>query len=242
VSNPESPRIFQGIGSLLITLWTLGVFTIAGSSSRQELENAMLQLGDARQGLRLALGVVLFLIVGAALNLLLGWGRFQDYHGRVLGIAVAESWYPLAVVVALGLSLTGIPLSGLAAVFGEEYGWRGFLQSELAPLGWRLSSLLVGLVWGLWHIPVILSGVHTYPPSLLGVFLGLFFFAVGFCSELCGPQVWKHLGGSFHSRSGEQPLCLPDQLSGAARKRSAVVRIRDLRVSHPVCNCSSYPA
>jgi len=84
----------------------------------------------------------------------------------------------LALVVAFGLAVTGIPLSGLAVVFGEEYGWRGFLQDELVKLGKRRGVLAVGLVWGLWHFPVILSGVHTYPPTILGLGLGLVFFVL----------------------------------------------------------------
>jgi len=38
--------------------------------------------------------------------------------------------------------------------------------------------VLVGLVWGLWHTPVILSGIHTYPPTLPGWLLALIFFVL----------------------------------------------------------------
>jgi len=72
----------------------------------------------------------------------------------------------------------GIPLSGLAAVFGEEYGWRGFLQKELVKLGTIRGVFLVGLVWGLWHFPVILSGVHTFPATGSGLMLGVIFFVL----------------------------------------------------------------
>jgi membrane protease YdiL (CAAX protease family) len=45
-------------------------------------------------------------------------------------------------------------------------------------LGRRPGALLVGLVWGVWHIPVILSGVCTYPATGLGIVLGLAFFTL----------------------------------------------------------------
>jgi membrane protease YdiL (CAAX protease family) len=79
-------------------------------------------------------------------------------------------------VLALILAVSGTPLAGLAPTFGEEYAWRGVLQSAWLGRGKRLATLLVGLVWGLWHTPVILSGVHTYPPTFLGMLLMLIFF------------------------------------------------------------------
>jgi membrane protease YdiL (CAAX protease family) len=38
-------------------------------------------------------------------------------------------------------------------VFGEEYGWRGYLLPKLLPLGELRASLLVGVIWGVWHFP-----------------------------------------------------------------------------------------
>ncbi|MFK4834809.1 CPBP family intramembrane glutamic endopeptidase [Microbacterium sp. ZW T2_14] len=69
---------------------------------------------------------------------------------RVLAEA---SWTGILIVFGVTL-LFGGPL-------GEEIGWRGWLlptlQSRLSPL---LSSLIVGLVWGLWHLPLHLRGVY----------------------------------------------------------------------------------
>jgi len=70
-------------------------------------------------------------------------------------------------VLYSGMALAGIFAGSLFNVFpalGEEIGWRGFLQSELKPLGFWKSSFLVGLVWGLWHTPLIIRG-YNYPKS-----------------------------------------------------------------------------
>lgn len=41
------------------------------------------------------------------------------------------------------------------AFFGEEYGWRYYLQPLLQEkFGKRCGVLLLGVVWGLWHLPV----------------------------------------------------------------------------------------
>lgn len=46
--------------------------------------------------------------------------------------------------------------------FGEEWGWRGYLLPALLPLGRWPALLISGVVWGLWHAPVILLG-YNYP-------------------------------------------------------------------------------
>ena len=66
--------------------------------------------------------------------------------------------------------VAGVSINAVAG-FGEELGWRGFLQKELAFLGFWRSSLLIGVVWGLWHAPLILQG-HNYPQHrIAGVFM-----------------------------------------------------------------------
>ena len=60
---------------------------------------------------------------------------------------------------------------GLILGFGEEYGWRGYLQNELFQLGRIRGVLLVGVIWGAWHWPLILMG-YNYPGyPLLGLLL-----------------------------------------------------------------------
>jgi membrane protease YdiL (CAAX protease family) len=68
-------------------------------------------------------------------------------------------------LVVLGLSALALgPVLGL----GEEYGWRGYLLPRLLPLGEVRAALLVGAVWGPWHLPVLLAGYDLpgQPPWL----------------------------------------------------------------------------
>lgn len=60
---------------------------------------------------------------------------------------------PVTWVVIVSL----IPSFFLAfsAFFGEEYGWRYYLQPILQKkFGLRKGVLLVGIIWGLWHLPI----------------------------------------------------------------------------------------
>jgi membrane protease YdiL (CAAX protease family) len=82
-------------------------------------------------------------------------------------LAAIPMWVFLLGGLIQGL-LAGATVNALFA-FGEELGWRGFLFRELAPLGFWKSQALIGLIWGIWHAPIILQG-HNYPQHpVLGV-------------------------------------------------------------------------
>jgi hypothetical protein len=138
--------VYTGVGNLLTTLWTLLVLTIAGQSSKEALERGGLQLGDISWGLKLALGVIAFFALQAGLNLILGLGGWQGQVERIYGIAVPEVLYPLGLAVAFGLAATGLPLSGLAATFGERSTAGGVSCKTNYP-GWVKR---VGLCWWDW--------------------------------------------------------------------------------------------
>lgn len=56
--------------------------------------------------------------------------------------------------------------------FGEEYGWRAYLQDRLFILfGGYKGVLILGIIWGLWHIPLILIGAIYPGQPLLGILL-----------------------------------------------------------------------
>ncbi len=67
---------------------------------------------------------------------------------------------PIWTLLAQGLIL-GPTLSALAGL-GEEAGWRGLLHTELRGLGFWRESWCVGLLWGVWHLPLVFEG-YGYP-------------------------------------------------------------------------------
>lgn len=57
--------------------------------------------------------------------------------------------------------LAGCTINALFA-FGEEYGWRNYMVSALKGESFLKAAAVIGLVWGIWHAPLVLAG-HNYP-------------------------------------------------------------------------------
>jgi len=131
------------------------------------------------------LAPIVIAVLGVGVAVLLGFGEFdpsglpmverlQALGQEDIAERAAEELGKLpvnAVLLALLVApIAGFTINGLLA-FGEELGWRGLLQQELAPLGFARASALIGAIWGLWHAPLILLG-HNFPDHpRLGVFV-----------------------------------------------------------------------
>ncbi|MFZ0530973.1 MAG: CPBP family intramembrane glutamic endopeptidase [Propionicimonas sp.] len=97
-------------------------------------------------------------------------GSDSELHERMLQVVpglTADAGLPsLASLALVGIAegiLAGLTINAVFA-FGEEYGWRGVLADELRPLGLVRATALTGVLWGLWHAPIIVLG-HNYGPE-----------------------------------------------------------------------------
>lgn len=72
----------------------------------------------------------------------------------------AEAGGGLGLFLANALTL-GVLQSALLAL-GEEMGWRGLLVPQMARITtFTRTALITGLIWGLWHVPLILFGDYN---------------------------------------------------------------------------------
>jgi CAAX protease family protein len=72
----------------------------------------------------------------------------------------------LYAIIMLVQAVLISPILNSIATFGEEFGWRAYLLPKLMPLGGRKAMLWIGLIWGIWHWPVIFMGYEyglSYP-------------------------------------------------------------------------------
>lgn len=72
------------------------------------------------------------------------------------------------------ISCAGLILFMIFPYFGEEFGWRAYLTPKLSKLfGEPVGILINGVLWGLWHTPLTLSG-HNFGIDYKGFpFLGI---------------------------------------------------------------------
>jgi len=112
----------------------------------------------------------------------LGFGQ-PDWHltsffSMVAATGVDMSSAPSPTILLLALffsSLILTPFVNSILGFGEEWGWRGYLLPRLMPLGKWKAYLLLGVIWGLWHAPLILIGFNYPGYPILGILLMILF-------------------------------------------------------------------
>ncbi len=123
--------------------------------------------------------VVLALLVGTAVGVFHpDLTEFSGLREMLAELGVSELPVPLAVLAAAQIMQALIVgWINLVPAMAEEWGWRGWLLPALLPLGRWPAIALVGVIWGLWHAPVILLG-YNYPDHSPVVALG---FMVVFC-------------------------------------------------------------
>ncbi|MDO5714500.1 MAG: type II CAAX endopeptidase family protein [Tissierellia bacterium] len=80
----------------------------------------------------------------------------------------------LILLLPINFILSWIPF------FGEEYGWRYFLQPILQKkFGMKKGILLLGCIWGIWHLPLNLMFYNSPDQGLLSV-LTQFITCIGY--------------------------------------------------------------
>lgn len=214
--SPESPEVIFGI-----PLWYVLVAT--GYMFAPALSNVLTRLvtGEGWGGLYLRprfrrnwrwwvlawLVPPVLIYLGAALFFALFPQFFDPTLSNVSDIlgtgAQATDKLPIGpqqlVLITAIAALTVNTAVNCIATFGEEFGWRGYLLPKLLPLGGRRAVVVVGVIWGVWHWPIILMG-YNYPEApILGSLAMVYFTVIGgiFLGwvTLRGESVWPAVIG-----------------------------------------------
>ncbi len=180
---------------------TLGWF-VPGAFGPPLAALAVTGLVEGREGIRSFLKRIFLWRIG------LGWYILAliglPALGLVTGLAVGNETAPIGGWSA-GVGITYLAAFSFLVVLGggqEEPGWRGFalprMQRRMGPLR---ASVVLGLLWGLWHLPVFVfvPGYHSAGAGVASIAASLLIFtavdAVG--QSLLLTWLFNHTRGSI---------------------------------------------
>jgi membrane protease YdiL (CAAX protease family) len=183
-------------------------------------------------------GPLVLILVGTAIFFLVYPKYFDPALGRLeetlaaSDVAASDLGMPLQVMLIVNViqAVLIAPVINAIPVLGEEFGWRAYLQPKLMPLGSRRALVITGIIWGLWHAPVIAMGYNygnfeknsyfgapwsgILMMTLAAIWIGIFLGWVTIKGKSVWPAVIAHgsLNGlaavSLYLSQGEPPLLL----------------------------------
>ena len=88
--------------------------------------------------------------------------------------------YAMYVLISVISSMTYAPLVNMVLAVGEEAGWRGFLYPQLkAKFGKKRGWIIGGVIWGMWHWPMIWLIGYEYGTDYVGFpIVGMLIFCI----------------------------------------------------------------
>ncbi|NDV19595.1 CPBP family intramembrane metalloprotease [Pseudodesulfovibrio sp. JC047] len=195
-------------------LWLMGIMWIPGLAALLVTGIERKSFSALRETLRLRIGtslgayfltIILVPLLFAGMYLLtwaLGYGDFTPPLSQNADGVTMDS----LLHVILPMSIVVGPFLNLFFGLGEEIGWRGFLLPRLMPLGKRYAYPLLGLLWGLWHAPLILAGFNYPGYPVAGILMMcLLCFAFGlFLNEMTLHYESSLLAGFIHGAVNAQ--------------------------------------
>ena len=131
----------------------------------------------------------LLTVIGAALYFAVFPGHFDmsgDAFAAAAGAEALEQMrsqgltYPMYVLISVIGCLTYAPFVNMLLAVGEEAGWRGFLYPQLkAKFGKSQGWLIGGVIWGMWHWPLMWLIGYEYGTDYVGFpIVGMLIFCI----------------------------------------------------------------
>ncbi|ELZ31167.1 caax amino terminal protease [Halogeometricum pallidum JCM 14848] len=172
----NSPVVVPGLGLTLASVLLPTAYMFAPAVGNVV---ARLVTGEGRSNLRVRphpseslrvyaaawFAPALLTFIGAALYFAVFPGQFDPalsaYRTALetaAGGVPVDPWTLVGIQVVAALTIA--PLINAVFAFGEEFGWRAYLLPKLLPLGATRAALVVGVVWGVWHWPIVAMGYN----------------------------------------------------------------------------------
>lgn len=169
--------IFQAI--IIITgnmLWVFPLmWSVAGASVvarlvlREGFADVSFRFGGRRTWKYIALAPIIPIVIGLiafGIAWTTGLAQFDPQPAGLVASLVGDTASPVTIfVVMLAVAATIGTIFGALSAPGEEIGWRGYMLTRLIDAEVPRPVLVSGLIWSLWHIPIILFAGYAAGPS-----------------------------------------------------------------------------
>ncbi|MDW7985868.1 MAG: CPBP family glutamic-type intramembrane protease [Nitrososphaerota archaeon] len=115
--------------------------------------------------------VYLTIFIYVAISMITGLFSISQLEAMSKNMSIDT--YTFIALTFLNSYINGITINALYAI-GEEIGWRGFLLDRLESTGMGLlkATIIIGIIWGIWHSPAIILLGYNYPENrVIGVLI-----------------------------------------------------------------------
>src|SRR5262245_15352722 len=184
----ESIVIISGDFSVIWALmWTpAAASVVARVALREGFADVSFRLGGRRGWKAIGLALIFPVVIGLiayGIAWTSGLVGFSPEPLELVAPYVGEDTSPVVVfVLNLVVAATILTIYSARTAAGEEIGWRGYMLTRLIDAGVPRPILVSGLIWGLWHVPIILGGFYLAgpPPALAALLFMVTHTAVSF--------------------------------------------------------------
>jgi membrane protease YdiL (CAAX protease family) len=160
-----NPALATAILSLTMFAPSLAAVAANWPLSRAKISTWGWARGDWRYYLLTLAVIPTVFVAGAAVAMAVGIQQINiepavQSLADQFGVAAPEPAILLLILIIPTMTIA--PFVNTIFALGEELGWRGYLLGRLLPLGGAQAAVISGMIWGIWHAPIIAMG-HNYP-------------------------------------------------------------------------------
>jgi membrane protease YdiL (CAAX protease family) len=173
----ETLMILGNLSWVWALMWTPAIASVvARLVLREGFADVSFRIGGSRGWKAIVLALVFPIVVGL-MSYGIAWTTgLVHFNPQPIALAarfVGNTASPLVVFMTnLAIATTVVTIFSVRTAAGEEIGWRGYMLTRLIDAGLPKPVLLSGLIWGLWHVSLILGGVYLAgPPPVLSASL-----------------------------------------------------------------------
>lgn len=173
----ETLMISGSLSWVSALMWTPAVASIvARLVLREGFGDVSFRVGGRRGWKAIGVALVFPIIIGLVAYGIAWTTGLVQFRPKLIGLAtpyVGVTLSPIGTfVINLVVAATIVTIYSVRTAAGEEIGWRGYMLTRLISAGVPTPILFSGLIWGLWHVPLIIGGIYlTGPPPALAALL-----------------------------------------------------------------------